>query len=312
MSTGVGETLEERVVWPDGSESTYISKKEPHRDASGRVIGLIGISHDITERKRSEAMHSQLLNLSQMDLVRLREEREIRERFVSTLTHDLRNPLTAAKMNAQLILQFPDRAESRERVAARIIASVDRADEMIQDLLDASQIRAGQALPIQIAPCEMRSMLIDVVEELTLVHGDRFVLRADQEIEGHWSCRGLRRVFENLANNAVKYGLPARPITIELRSLDQKVRISVHNDGNPLSREEQKLIFEPFRRSYSAERSAQRGWGLGLTLVRGITEAHGGRVQVQSEAGKGTTFTIEIPRDSRPAGKGKAGANDHP
>ncbi|MEO5968736.1 MAG: HAMP domain-containing sensor histidine kinase [Bdellovibrionia bacterium] len=244
--------------------------------------------------------HSQFLSLSKMDLNLLREEREIRDRFVATLTHDLRTPLTTMRMSAELIQRRPrSLAYSNQNLIKNIIDAVDRTDQMIRDLLDANSIRAGQKLPIKLVACDLRQVIINTIEVLSVVHGQRFIVHADTAVHGHWSCEGLRRAIENLIGNAIKYGDPNAPVTIGLFERHERVRITVHNWGHPLTPEEQAIIFQPFRRTLSAQVGNQKGWGLGLILVRGIAESHGGIASVESSPIQGTTFTIEIPKDAR-------------
>jgi signal transduction histidine kinase len=110
----------------------------------------------------------------------------------------------------------------------------------------------------------------------------------------------MRRAVENLLTNAAKYSPPESTITISLSSdHGSRMRLAIHNEGAPLSAEEQARIFRPFERGSSAEQSGKRGWGIGLTLVQGIVDAHGGTVQVDSTPAGGTTFTIINPMDSR-------------
>ena len=290
---------EYRIIRPDGALRWIFARGTLKQDSQGKPLYFSGVLGDSTDRKEAEAARAQLLNHSKMDLRRLEDEREIRERFVSTLTHDLRNPLTAARTNAELLHRYPDRPETRDRITARIIENIERTDEMIQDLLDANRIKAGQTLPISVAPCELRSVLVDTVEELSLIHGDRIWLHAATEFRGYWDERGLRRIVENLVTNALKYGAPKEPVTVASHAQEDRILLSVHNWGNPLTPEEQLTIFDSFRRLKSADASTQGGWGLGLTLVQGIAEAHDGTVRVESTPGVGTTFTVDLPRDGR-------------
>ncbi|RPJ75536.1 MAG: sensor histidine kinase, partial [Alphaproteobacteria bacterium] len=149
----------------------------------------------------------------------LENERVLREQFVSILTHDLRTPLTSAKMSAQLIIRYPDKLENNNILASRIVRNIDRMDQMIQDLLDVSRIRAGESLTFAMSSCDLRSITIDTLKELSIAHGDRFVLRSDRvPLVGFWNAEGIRRVLENLATNAVKYGASKEPITITIKS----------------------------------------------------------------------------------------------
>jgi signal transduction histidine kinase len=246
----------------------------------------VGLSTDVDDLKRTQKL--------------LEESQALRERFTNTLTHDLRNPLTAAKMSAQLVLRSREDAEKRDRHLHKITEAIERADRMIGDLLDANRIKAGEALPLRLTDCDLRAIAVQSLDELSVLYGDRFVLRDDGPCVGHWSCEGLRRVVDNLATNAVKYGAPNSPITVTLTHHEGEVRIQVHNEGNELSQEELGGLFDLYKRSRKAEASEVKGWGIGLTLVKGIVEAHGGRVKAESGRGAGTTFTVDLPRRFTP------------
>jgi PAS domain S-box-containing protein len=293
MDNGMGETAEEWVTWPDGTKRLYLSRKEPQLDASGKVIGLIGISRDITERKAAQDEISKTVQ----DLI---QERDIREKFVATLSHDLRTPLTSAKMSANLLAKKANDPEALQRLSGRIADAIDRADQMIRDLLDANLIRVGEKLPIEITACDLVEVVSSTLDELSSVHGDRFVLNAPQEIDGFWSESGVRRIVENLCSNAIKYG-DASPVKISLARKDESVIISIHNRGPAITLEEQATLFDPYTRTALAKTGKQKGWGLGLTLVKGLAESHEGSVNVVSSKETGTTFSVVLPLDARKA-----------
>lgn len=235
----------------------------------------------------------------------LRAERQLREQFVSSVAHDLRGPLSAAKMGTQSLLRSLERPDRHLDLVSRIARNIDRAEGMIRDLLDVSRIHAGEPLPITLAECEASSLARELVDELNALYGERFVLRAPGIVPGYWSAQELRRALWNLATNAAKYGSADRPITVTVTSRGSAVSISVHNHGVPIPRTELRKIFEPFFRLQRGKTGPQ-GWGLGLTLVLGCAAAHGGRVEVHSDAASGTTFTLELPLDVRanPSGEG--------
>ncbi len=273
------------------------------------LSNLIAVTLD-RFNKEQEAEFSRQMEISErtIELVEahkyvdnLEKERELREQFVATLTHDLRTPLTAAKMGAQFILRRPENVEKNQQLAVKIIRSIDRMDQMIKDLLDANRIRAGESLSLSMNYCDMREIALVTMRELGAAYGDRFMLEAQREnITGFWNEDGIRRVIENLASNAVKYGFPQQLITIALKQTEETVQITVHNFGNPISPEDQENLFQPFHRTSSAKNGGKKGWGLGLTLVRGVVEAHGGSVNVKSNELEGTSFTVILPKDSRP------------
>lgn len=303
----VVDIAEEPLTTPAGGARVLHTKKIPILGPDGAPRYLLGISEDITERREADA---QRLRLQVEHAARteaealnreLQEERDLRERFVATLTHDLRSPLAAMRTSAELIRRYPDKADARERLTNRIIGSIERADKMIQKLLDAHLIRAGRHLPLDVTSCEVRGIVVDALEELSVVHANRFVLTPGEDVHGWWDASALRRVVENLATNAAKYGAPEGAITCNVERADaDTVRLEVHNLGAPIPVDEQVRIFQAFHRTRSAVDPSGEGWGLGLALVRGIAEAHGGRVDVESAEDTGTRFRVQLPLDARP------------
>lgn len=218
---------------------------------------------------------------------------EIQELFMVTLTHDLKNPLNVMRMGTQLVLRRFERGDSHFDVTARMIGAIDRLDMMIQNLLDASRLRAGQSLNLTFENCDLEQLIQEVVEDLNFAYEDRFVLVSDGAVETRCSRKELRRVIENIATNAVKYGAPNTPVTLTLQHTPTAIRITIHNEGQPISPEAQSILFQQFRRTQTA--GEQKGWGLGLFLAKSLTEAHGGTIEVESLEGKGTSFIIKLP-----------------
>lgn len=223
--------------------------------------------------------------------------RDIQEKFTHTLAHDLRNPISAAKLSAQMILRRPEDAAYSTKAAGRICVSMNRLDSMIHDLLDASRIRAGQNLPLQFEDCDLDLIAQQVTDEFNFKHPNRFVIRSVGECVGYWNENGIRRVLENLAANAVKHGAPGSPVTVTIRRTAEQTTISFHNEGRAIPASERETLFEQFRHVRAP--GARSGWGLGLTVVKGLAEAHHGSVEVESEEGRGTLFTVRLPNDWR-------------
>jgi signal transduction histidine kinase len=217
----------------------------------------------------------------------------IQERLAASLTHDLRGPITVAKMCSELIIRRPNDAALALSTAAKIAKSMDRLDLMIVELLDASLMRSGQSLPLTLEACDLMTLLNECVEELNVIYQDRFIIRGDPSVKGHWSKSALRRIIDNLATNAVKYG-SEKEITMSLLQDESKVTLTVHNEGAAISIDDQAGLFKEFRRTKAAE--SQKGWGLGLTVVKGLAEAHHGTVRVESVEGSGTSFIVELPK----------------
>jgi signal transduction histidine kinase len=220
---------------------------------------------------------------------------DVQQTFVNTLSHDLKNPITVAKMSAQMILRLTDVDDAALTSGRRIIGSMNRLESMIHDLLDVSRLRNGESLNLQVVECDLATMIREVADEMSLTHGDRFVVKSPERVKGCWDCDSLRRAVENLAGNAVKYSTPDSQVTLLLEFGKKAVELTVHNEGKPIAENEIPLLFQNFRRSKSANEGTKTGWGLGLTVVKGVIEAHKGKIRVESKEGKGTSFILEIP-----------------
>lgn len=271
----------------------------------GALSDLISISIDRHyktkfeyELRQKEAVESSAkLSRSNRHILNLKSERELREKFVSLLTHDLRTPLSAISMNAQLIKRNPQNAESVYLHAIRINESVHRADLMISNLLDANLIRSGEKLPINIEAFDLITLIKQTLNELSVIHSDRFVLNAGDSLKGFWDAKGIRRIIENLCNNAIKYGSPDEKIIVNVFPEAHNAIIEICNKGDIISPEDQKNLFQQYRRG--PIKAEIKGWGIGLTLVQGVAEAHGGKVKLKSDKEIGTIFSVILPIDSR-------------
>lgn len=275
----------------------YIGVRE-QRPFSGRETARLEL---LGEQLTLHLDNAALVERFEETIAALKHERALRERFVSALAHDLRGPLSTAKMAAQLLGAAGPLTEMREGARSdlfqRLDRNLDRMDRMIRDLLDANRIHAGEALPLARAPCDLVQIARDVIDELGTTHGARFYVAGDVSVPGRWDGDQLHRALWNLGVNAAKYGATAAPITVSVLAAPDHAALSVHNEGPPIAPEEQDGLFRPFKRSSTADRTPAKGWGLGLALVRGTAEAHGGRAWLDSDPTRGTTFTLELPYD---------------
>jgi signal transduction histidine kinase len=222
----------------------------------------------------------------------------LRERFIITVTHDLRNPLQVINSAADLLLHTRDPARIGT-LAKRIVDNSQRMDRMIQDLLDAAVFQSGERLKLHLGRCDILEVVTEVCDQLLEVYGPRFEI-VGGPVQGWWDRDAMRRVVENLVNNALKYGKPDAPIRIVMDSQHERMLLTVHNEGDPIPPEQAETVFQVFRRAEAAKEGERRGWGIGLPYVRSVAESHGGSVQLDSGAGRGTTLAIDIPADARP------------
>lgn len=279
---------------------TFTEKKADERraelDESLRTQREVEQERDNIRRAVKELQTE--FDLSRNELHSMKEESLAQRSFVSTLTHDLRNPIAAVKMALDLLLPTVETNEVDE-LTELIYRNLDKADRMIRDLLDTHRIKSGEPLPLILAECDLAAIVKRILKDLSTFHGDHFVFQGEKELIGYWSCFDLERVVENLVGNAIKYGSAKTPITVTLTRSNELATLSVHNFGPSVPLKDQDSVFDSFFRSNDVESATKKGWGIGLTLVRGVVEAHGGKAEVRSHKDEGTTFTIILPLDSR-------------
>ena len=219
----------------------------------------------------------------------------LREHFMLTLSHDLRSPLSMAKVASEFIQKDPDNKERVMTLAGKITFSLERIDKMIQSLLDASRLKMGEKLSLNMTNADLMVILNDVINEFSISHKDRFVVEAPETIKGVWDPDAIKRVFENLFSNAFKYGSSTKPVTIKIEVAFDKAIVSIHNEGSYISMEDQKKLFSLFKRLEGEKVIIHKGWGIGLLLVKGVVEGHGGVVSIDSQPDTGTTFIVDLP-----------------
>lgn len=216
------------------------------------------------------------------------------------MAHDLRSPLMTAHATATLIAKLPESAPRHRQLADCIRNSVARTNEILGDLLDANRVRAGMRLTLKLAPCDLVVVVRDALAELVAAYGEQFFLEGEPSVEGYWSAHDLRRLAVNLGSNGAKHGTQGAPVVYSVARTGKCATLAVHNDGPALTQDELAGLFRPFSRSRAARARGVSGWGLGLSLVKGVVEAHGGEMRVESAPRGGTTFTVELPLDARP------------
>jgi signal transduction histidine kinase len=217
------------------------------------------------------------------------------EKVLALVAHDIRSPLSGLMMGSQFILKTPGQTDKHQSILAMMLRGVEQANSMIEALLDVASIRAGKTIYLDFQTCDLSGEVGRMIEELSLMERGRLDFTAETPIWGDWGISGIRRALVNLVTNAIKYGTPNTPIIINLQRINDHAVLSVHNQGHDIPVEDQEKLFDAFERSRGTENSALEGWGLGLASVKGIAEAHGGVVKVESAKNTGTTFTLELP-----------------
>jgi PAS domain S-box-containing protein len=254
------------------------------------------IARDITERRKSEQERAELL-------LREREAREraeaairTREEVLAIVSHDLRNPLNTIAMGSAALSDYASDEASRAKYIQMIRRAINRMNRLIEDLLDVVRLEGGQRLSLEPTPLELAPLIAELCESFKAQGKPN-----DQAVE--CDCEAdlppviadrdrVAQVLTNLAGNALKFTPEGGRVEIRAVRSDGFVQVSVADTGPGISAEDLPRIFDPY---WQAGRTARLGAGLGLTIAKGIVEAHGGRIEVASRPGEGTTFTFTLP-----------------
>lgn len=231
------------------------------------------------------------------------------DEFLSTLGHELRNPLSPIFMQAQYLLDAARHAESRTVSTDWLIPRLEvfcrrlrRFLEMLNRIMDVSRISAGR-LMLELEDVDLSDVVREVsanFERELLAARSELVLDIPQALTGSWDRMRVEQIFTNLLSNAIRYGA-GKPIEISISGEGGEARLSVKDHGIGIAEADQERIFQRFERVGKARSSG--GFGIGLWTVRQSCLAMGGRVDVKSQPGSGAEFIVTLPRQ---AGRGRA------
>jgi signal transduction histidine kinase/HAMP domain-containing protein len=245
--------------------------------AEGHTVGRVCILRDISQLKEIDTLKSE---------------------FVSTVSHDLRSPLTLMRGYATMLEMAGELNEQQKSYARMIVQGVENMAKLVNNLLDLGRIDFGVGLQVESIP------VLDIIERVTgslqmatrsknialsveIPRDMPHAVEADQAL--------LHQAVYNLVENAIKYTPEGGEVTINLLTAPDTLTFSIKDSGIGIQPEDMKRLFEKFYRGTHREALAQRGTGLGLAIVKSIAERHRGRVWAESELGKGSTFFLQIP-----------------
>lgn len=254
----------------------------PHRDTAGVVEGVMGLTIEVTERKRAQ---------------------EFQQRLLGIVGHDIRNPLSAISLSALALLEQENLPPAHQRPLQRIASSADRIEKLVATLLDYTRVQFNQPLPIQREAVCLDALAERVCDEVRGAYPQAQVqLTVTGDTCGEWDPGRVMQVMGNLLTNALRHGSSGAPVRMRCQAAEDSVVLEVHNEGAPIPDAVRVHLFRPFRGGAEARPQARQGLGLGLYIVREIVTAHGGTVTFESTAEHGTTFTVRLPRkpETRP------------
>ncbi|WP_010587129.1 sensor histidine kinase [Schlesneria paludicola] len=229
---------------------------------------------------------------------------QARDMFLAILSHDLRNPLGAIAMSANVLPMMSHDQAGIVECGLRIARSASVMERMISDLLDYTRTRLGAGMPVNPAPMDLSDLGRELIGEYRNANPDRSIeFRTDGNLKGRWDSDRIRQAMSNLMGNAIQHGSPEFPVTLSLRGEASNVIIKVHNGGEPIPPGELPKIFDPLIRGSSADHAKKNrpgSIGMGLYIAREVAKSHNGRIDVTSTVADGTSFTIRLPREASP------------
>jgi signal transduction histidine kinase len=223
-----------------------------------------------------------------------------KEMFQAILGHDQRTPLGAIMMSATGLLMSRSLGQPEQAAASRILTSGTRIRGMVNDLLDFTRTRLGAGIPLACADLDVGEVCRQTVEEVAAYHRDRDIrFEAAGPVRGWWDGARLGQALSNLVGNAVQHGSRDAPVTVAVRGAADGVTVAVHNRGPAIPPADLRQLFSPLKRIGQGDAPAAAAdagsLGLGLYIAHEIVRGHGGRIDVESTAAAGTTFTVFLP-----------------
>ncbi|PZW63380.1 signal transduction histidine kinase [Pseudomonas sp. URMO17WK12:I6] len=222
-----------------------------------------------------------------------------RKTVLGVLGHDLRTPLGAVMLGADLLRQTEELGSRGKKIIAQISTSVQSANQMVQDLLDLARCNLGTGIPVQPENTDLTSVCKSVVDEITAAHPKAKIIFTDTgPVPGLYDPSRMAQVFSNLIGNAARHGHLQRPINVTLTGDGTTTYFCVQNYGEPIPPSALPTLFDPegrYSRYTDSEPGTSSGLGLGLFIAAQIVEGHGGKMEVESTLEDGTIFRVTLP-----------------
>jgi PAS domain S-box-containing protein len=295
LATGGLTDSEWRAVWPDGSVHWIHGRWQVVKDASGKAVRMTGVNIDITERKLAEELRA--------SEAALREADRHKNQFLAMLSHELRNPLAPIRNALYILERAAPGSEQAKRAQAVIDRQIGHMTWLTDDLLDVTRITRGK-IRLQRERLDLDALVQHAAEDhrsLFAKAGVRLeVFPARTEIWVDGDRTRIAQAVGNLLQNAAKFTPHGGTTTVSVRADPARGRaiLTVRDTGEGIEPEMVPRLFHPFVQADATLDRSKGGLGLGLALVKGLVELHGGSVNAASEGrGTGSTFTINLPLD---------------
>jgi signal transduction histidine kinase len=270
--------------------------------AQGQLIGHVGTVEDITSRRQAEANILAALHQEQ-------ELSELRNSFLSLVSHEFRTPLTTIRSSAELLDRYKNRLsdEKKQTHHQRIQSAVDRMTQLLDEVLLIGQAEAGK-LKFEPQPIDLVPWCRDLVEGMQIVVENAHLKKIHQHAIAFTSSgdctdalideKLLGHILTNLLSNAIKYSPEGGTAQFDLVCTAREAIFRITDNGIGIPAEYLPQLFESFQRASNV--GTIQGTGLGLAIVKKAVDLHGGTIAVESQVGVGTTFTVRLPLQTSP------------
>jgi len=290
----------DQLRYPDGM--FYFYRIYPLKGSDADAKSAVIFMDDVTKLTRlEEELKDSYIKLENA-FEELKENDELKSEFISTASHELRTPLTVVSsytemFEEELLGELTDMQKEKIQI---IHAQIDQMIRLVEDMLDALRLESKKS-KIQKGFVKIDDIAANVIADLSRLAGLKehtISLQVNGKIpEVMGDERRIKQVFNNLLTNAIRYTDPRGHIAVEIEDEFQQVRVSIEDNGLGISKKDQKRIFDKFFAGGGGTLTRESGrMGLGLAIAKGIVEAHQGRIWVESELGKGSTFFFTLPK----------------
>ena len=296
LHTGAITNREYRIIKKDGSLITVEMSVGLMKDPTGNPVGFVGVSRDITERKRAE----KALWLAKEEA---EEANRSKSEFLATMSHELRTPLSVILGYTEMLLDggFGPLTDQQHATIQRIEANGQGLFDLISEVLDLNRLDAGR-MSLELTTVQIPQVFAEVEAETQGVRDLSklaFLWRVEEGAPPLYTDPAkLKVILKNLVNNAVKF-TQTGSVSVEARNHQGGVEISVRDTGRGIPVEQQEKIFEAFQQGKGNSREGYGGVGLGLHIVKRFLELLGGAITVESEVGRGSIFRVWLPQLER-------------